>query len=99
MITICPKVVKYVPVSTTTRPVTQTADVAVKRASTNESDSTPALAAGNINNTAPIKIKAKKVSATNLYVVRCCNNLIINTKIASLGKSLTHRVFYTLKQG
>jgi hypothetical protein len=54
--TICPNVVKYVPVSTTTSPVTHVAEVAVKSASINGSGSPLADAIGSDNNTAPSKM-------------------------------------------
>ena len=59
--TICPNSVKCVPVSTTTRPVTQEADVAVNSASKKLSGS-PWEAMGNISSSAPRRATHKKPS-------------------------------------
>jgi hypothetical protein len=60
-----PKRLSRLPVSTTTRPVTQVADVAVNRASTGESRG-PLTAAGSINNMVPIMIKSAKLRSGRL---------------------------------
>ncbi|MPM90830.1 hypothetical protein SDC9_137952 [bioreactor metagenome] len=54
-ITACPKRVKYVPVSATTKPVTQEADVAVKKAS-KKGMGAPVEDAGSIKRAVPINI-------------------------------------------
>ena len=55
----CPKVVKYEPVSTTIRPVTQTALVEVKSASRSPIPSCVAL--GNISKPVPTNIIPRKL--------------------------------------
>ena len=57
-IIIWPKAVKYVPVSTTVRPVTAVADVIVNRASINLIPLPPAVAAGSINKIVPTNMAA-----------------------------------------
>ena len=69
MITICPKSEKDVAVSSTTRPVTQVADVAVKMASINRMLFPLADAAGSESRIAPMIITAAKP------VTRTCDGL------------------------
>jgi len=61
----CPNGLKTLPVSTTVRPVTQTAEVEVNNAFTNPRCS-PAEAAGSINRIVPMEIK----SANPIMAVR-----------------------------
>ena len=51
--TSCPKRLKYVAVSTTIKPVTHVADVAVKNASTSRVDPPDVVAAGSMSRTVP----------------------------------------------
>jgi hypothetical protein len=60
-----PKTLQYVPVSTTTSPVTQTADVEVNKAFINEVDSPENVLIGSIRKMVPIIIILKKLS-TNI---------------------------------
>jgi hypothetical protein len=62
--TACPNPLQWVPVSTTAKPVTDTADVAVNRASSNEVDWPDAVAAGNNNSTVPNAMVATKPVTT-----------------------------------
>ena len=71
MITNWPKVEKYVPVSTTTRPVTQEAEVAVKRASTKDSPAPSRPAKGSISSRAPARISPAKVRAISWEGEKC----------------------------
>ena len=64
--TICPKTEKVVPVSTATRPVTQTADVAVNRLSNRPMPFPLREAAGNASKTVPSRITARKPRARML---------------------------------
>ena len=58
--TTCPKAVQWVPVSRTTRPVTQTADVAVKKAS-RRGVTWPSVAAnGSISSSVPMAMRSAK---------------------------------------
>ena len=64
--TTCPKIEKYVNVSTTTNPVTQVAEVAVNNAVL-KSVATPAFEQiGSININAPIKINSAKLETITL---------------------------------
>ena len=60
IITICPNIDQYDPVSRTTSPVTQTHDVEVNNASTNGVTFPSLLAKGNISSNAPTRITRKK---------------------------------------
>lgn len=57
IITVCPNNVKAVPVSTTIKPVTVTAEVAVNKVSNHEIVCVVAI--GSFNNTVPITIRIK----------------------------------------
>lgn len=59
-----PKSLQYVPVSTTVSPVTQTADVDVKRAVTKSADVSASEASGRASSTAPITTTAAKAMTT-----------------------------------
>jgi len=59
MITVCPNLVKYVPLSTTTSPVTHTAEVDVNKASKNEIRPV-CVEMGSESKIAPIKMRAAK---------------------------------------
>ena len=58
-ITIWPNSDRSVPVSTTTNPVTVTAEVAMNSASERASAAVPALAIGSISKAPPIPIRAR----------------------------------------
>ena len=60
MMTTCPKREKVTPVFTTVRPVTQTAEVAVNRASTKPRLSLSFVATGRVRSKAPSRTTAKK---------------------------------------
>ena len=64
--TICPNRVKYVPVSTTTSPVTQEALVAVNNALKNDKDEPSLLAIGSVNSNAPDSIMNTKPNGSTL---------------------------------
>lgn len=64
-ITTCPKGVKQAAVSWTIKPVTQTADVLVKRASTNDMFSPEWVLNGRSNKAVPIKMAAIKLRASS----------------------------------
>lgn len=63
-ITPSPKPLQYVPVSTTTRPVTQTAEVEVKSAVTKSAEEPFSLATGSISRTVPSRITVPKAVTT-----------------------------------
>ncbi len=70
MMTIWPKGEKYVAVSTTIRPVTQTADVAVKKASTRERSLPGWTAMGSESRIVPNRISAAKPETSTWAGVR-----------------------------
>ncbi len=74
--TVCPKPLKAVAVSTTTRPVTQTAEVAVNRASTKPMRPPRALG-GSQSRTPPMKMAGRKLRARTRagWKNRCCRVL------------------------
>src|SRR5687767_4531899 len=65
-----PNVDQYDPVSTTTRPVTHTADVAVKRATLNGGDEPLAVETGSIRSNVPSAITPAKPSTIMSALVR-----------------------------
>ena len=64
-ITNCPKVDQYVPVSTVAKPVTQTAEVAVKSASMSRGLAPCAVATGNDSNAVPMTMAVPKATGTS----------------------------------
>jgi|GEM_PF-4363397 len=70
--TIWPKREKVTPVLTTIRPVTHTADVAVKAASTNPSVSRSTVATGKVRSSAPSKMTQRKPMARIWTGLRAC---------------------------
>jgi hypothetical protein len=56
---------QYVGVSTTTRPVTQTADVAVKSAVRGDAPSAPARETGRARRTVPTRMASAKARTTS----------------------------------
>ena len=80
-ITICPKCVKSLLVSTTINPVTQVAEVEVNRASQYDNDPEFVLAWGSQRSIEPVKIAKAKLNKTILggelkRNVLCFNELI-----------------------
>src|SRR5687767_7061862 len=65
-----PNVDQYEPVSTTTRPVTQTAEVAVKRATLNGGDEPLAVETGSIRSKVPSAITPAKPNTIMSALVR-----------------------------
>ncbi|MNI41184.1 hypothetical protein D3C73_954300 [compost metagenome] len=63
--TSCPNTVNWVPVSTTTKPVIQVADVAVNKASIQLKERSPLEAIGSDRSIVPIQIMTTKPSAKN----------------------------------
>jgi len=64
IITVFPKIVNEVPVSSTTSPVTQVAEVEVNNASINSTEFPLVLEMGNISSKAPIRIIDAKPSTS-----------------------------------
>jgi hypothetical protein len=71
--TICPNKDQWVPVSTTTSPVTHVAEVAVKIAVTGSVNLLDALENGNIRRIAPVIITAIKLKTTSCTGVNFLN--------------------------
>ena len=91
-ITTCPKLVKYVPVSTTVRPVTQVADVMVKSASMKPIEP-PVVACGSINTNVAARIYAAKLNAR----IFSGANRLSGLKPRSIGRLRSNRVILVVR--